>query len=173
MKTVRAKARLTLVTVAAWASLGGPEPVRAQEVPAVLGGVAGLLGGFAVTTGLFVAEARAGRFVYSVEDITTWRWEYLPVPAGVVFGAWAGAYDGELLKRLTLGGGIGLSGGAALGWVAGGALWEGEEGKWAGAVIGGALGLLIGGAVGGVTYDAAEDPVANGTTLGFKDRRFH
>ena len=87
------------LAVATFLSSMVPSKASAQELPAVLGGVAGLFGGFAVTTGIFVAEARAGHFVYSVDDLATVRWEYLPVPLGIVGGIWAGASDADLLRN--------------------------------------------------------------------------
>lgn len=155
------------LTIAVLLFTASPHRLGAQELPAVLGGVAGLLGGFAVTTGLFVAEARAGHFVYSVDDLATWRWEYLPVPVGIVGGAWAGAKDADLLKSLLVGGGVGLGGGVAIGWFVGHAVWAREEGRWAGAVIGGSLGLLLGTVIGGFAYEGEERGTGGGVELGF------
>ena len=150
--------RIPVVAIFLGLTAGAPEHVQAQELAAIAGGAAGLVGGFIVTTSIFVAEARTGRFVYSVDDLATFRVEYLPVPIATVGGAVIGARDEELLGQVLLGSAVGLAGGAAAGWFVGGALWGGEEGKWAGAVIGGALGMVVGGTLLGTSFDSGPGP---------------
>lgn len=136
------------LVLASLAALTQPADARGQPLPMVVGGVAGLLSGYVVTTGIFVAEGRAGRFIYSVDDLATFRLEYIPMPAGLVGGVALAAKDPDLLRHTLGGAALGLTGGVALGWLVGGLVWEGREGEWAGAIIGGALGLLVGGSLG-------------------------
>ncbi|NNF26289.1 MAG: hypothetical protein HKN73_03580 [Gemmatimonadetes bacterium] len=157
--------RRLAIGMALVASASPVATLEAQELGAVAGAGAGLVGGFIVTTGIFVAEARTGRFIYSVDDLATFRWEYLPVPVGMATGAVLGARDAELLGRVALGGAIGIAGGAAVGWFVGQALWEGEEGKWAGAVITGAVGMVVGGILAGASFEDAPEPTRSGEPM--------
>ncbi len=116
----------------------------------IAGGVVGLAVGFFVTLAIFVAEARAGRYVYSLDDLTLWRWESLPTWAGLVVGgvvAWRAPRRGvgALWRGLVA---AGLAG--AAGWWVGPAVWVGRSAPWAGAVLGAAGGLVVGLTVAGV-----------------------
>jgi hypothetical protein len=145
------------MVLASLAALAQPAEARGQALPMLVGGAAGLLGGYVVTTGIFVAESRTGRFIYSLEDLATSRLEYLPMPVGLAGGIAMAAKDPALLRHALGGAGLGLTGGVALGWLVGGLVWEGPEGEWAGAILGGALGLLVGGSIGAGRWSSSDE----------------
>ena len=100
--------------------------------------------GFYLTVTIVVAQARAGYYVYSLDDLAQPRWQLLPTILGVAAGTALG-WKGLPLLVSTLG----LMIGAAVlsipvGWVAGGLIWIGDSGSWAGAVLASGLGLLAG-----------------------------
>ncbi len=151
---VRKAILISVLAVTAAMGISQPIQAQAQIVPAILGAAAGLTGGYVVTNSLFVAEARAGNFIYSTEDLKAARWEYIPMPLGAGGGMLMGISDSALLGKVALGAGIGLAGGATVGWFVGKALWEGPEGQWAGAILGGALGMLVGGTISGIRHSS-------------------
>ncbi len=130
-----------------------PSPASAQTLPAALGAVGGLVVGTYTTLGIYVAEARGGRYLYSADDAISLRLENLPVLAGPVAGLIVGLQDSERLETAGIWGGVGLVSGSALGAPIGRALWGSGEGTWSGAIIGGAAGLVI-----GVVVGALQDP---------------
>lgn len=113
-----------------------------------LGGLAGLvvgaLYGFLLTVVIFVARARAGIFVFSLDDITTLRWEIIPTLLGLVGGAVLGWRDARVLWRTALAGLVGAVPAGVIGWFVGGAVWLGSAGPWAGMVIAVGVGLVTG-----------------------------
>lgn len=136
-----------------------PAKARAQAAPAAYGLVAGATGGVLVTTGVFVAKARAGSFLYSLDDALAPRWELIPAVAMPV-GAFAmGLDDGQRLARSIAWGGAGFAAGAVVGYVVGDLFGETSQARWAGAVIGSAAGVLGGAIWGAASYDA--DPAAD------------
>ena len=127
-------------------ALEAPRPaqkVEAQQVlPALIGGAAGLAAGGYVAIGIVTAQARRGRFLYSTEDALGWH--ATPILIGPTIGFLIGLLDEDRLRRTIIGGGAAAVVGTGVGWLAGLHFWTPPEGKWAGAVIGGAAGLLAG-----------------------------
>lgn len=142
-----------LATIAALA-LGNPERADAQAVPASYGLLAGAAGGVLVTTGVFVAKARGGSFLYSLEDALAPRWELIPAVAMPIGGFAMGLDDGQRLARSIAWGGGGFAIGALVGYGVGDLFGETSQARWAGAVIGSAAGLLSGSIVGAASYEA-------------------
>ena len=124
-----------------------PAPAQAQGWPAaVIGGALGMGAGGYVSLGIVALEARRGEYIYGIDDFLGWR--SVPVLAGAATGVTLGLWDRERLRHTvygTIGGGL-L--GTAVGAVVGREIWPPPEGKWAGAVVGGAAGILVGAAVG-------------------------
>ncbi|MFW6085120.1 MAG: hypothetical protein ACODAA_07900 [Gemmatimonadota bacterium] len=142
------------------AAVAGTHPAkgRAQAVPAAYGLVAGATGGVLVTTGVFVAKARGGSFLYSLEDALAPRWELIPAVAMPIGGFAMGLEDDQRLARSIAWGGAGFAAGALVGYAVGDLFGETSQARWAGAVVGSAAGLLGGSIVGAVTYDADSPP---------------
>lgn len=136
-----------------------PGALRAQDqgrlLPALGGGVLGVAGGGYVALSIIVAESRAGRYIHDFDDVFGWR--SLPVIAGGTLGTALGIYSPERLKRAVVFGFGGMAAGGVLGFGLGQLLWEGPEGKWAGAAIGAGAGLAIAYVVGAITASADED----------------
>lgn len=158
----RAAAVLWVALISPTLVLGTPERAEAQVLPAVLGGVGGLIAGTHVTTGVFVLKSRAtGWVMHSVETLVEPSPELLPLVAGPIAGALLGARSTDRLESAGLWGGAGLLSGSAVGALAGHLLWGNAEGRWAGAVIGSASGLLIG-AIVGAAYGGDESEPGGG-----------
>lgn len=130
----------------------------AQGVPAAYGLVAGTFGGAYVTTGVFVARARAGSYLYSLDDALAPRWEMIPAVVMPVGGFLLGLDDGQRLASSIAWGGAGFAAGALVGLGAGELFGTTSQGRWAGAIIGSAAGLLAGSIYGALTYDAPDEP---------------
>lgn len=128
-------------------------PGRARRlVHGTVGGVVGVGVGFFLTLAIFVAEARAGRYVYSLDDLTLWRWEALPTWTGLVTGAVV-AWRAPRLAWGVLWRGLAVAALAgAAGWGVGPLVWVGRSAPWAGAVLGAAGGLLVGLAAAGAAW---------------------
>lgn len=107
---------------------------------AAIGGVLG----FFLTVAIFVAEARVGRYVYSLDDVTAFRWEMAPTMIGILLGgnlAWG------RLRAFSRGVALAIAVAVVavpIGWFVGPWLWDGRSAPWAGAVLAAAMGLLIG-----------------------------
>lgn len=142
-----------------------PVPAQAQVIPALLGGAGGLVAGAYVTTGVYIAKARAGRFIYSTEEVARVGPELLPVLLLPVSGVVLGAVDGDRLATAGIGAGLGFVGGALLGTGIGHVAWGRSEGRWSGAVIGSAAGLVIGGVLGAFLHSDDEDEALGPTPL--------
>lgn len=142
-----------LATIAALA-LGHPARAGAQAVPAGYGLLAGAAGGVLVTTGVFVAKARGGSFLYSLEDALAPRWELIPAAAMPIGGFAMGLDDDQRLARSIAWGGGGFAVGALVGYGVGDLFGETSQARWAGAVIGSAAGLLGGSIIGAASYEA-------------------
>jgi len=141
--------------------LGGPgaagRPAAAhgqQAVPAAYGALSGAAGGVLVTTGIFVAKARAGSYIYSLDDALAPRWEIVPAVAMPVGGFVVGLDDEQRLARSIAWGSAGFAAGALAGYALGELLSETDQGKWAGAIIGSAAGVLAGSLYGMLSYEA-------------------
>jgi hypothetical protein len=135
-----------------------PGMLRAQEerlLTAVGGGMLGVAGGGYVALSIIVAESRAGRYIHDFDDVFGWR--SLPVIAGGTLGTALGVYSPERLKRAVLFGFGGMAAGGVLGFGLGQLIWEGPEGKWAGAAIGAGAGLAISYIVGAITASGDDD----------------
>ena len=91
---------------------------------------------------IVVAQARARKFIFAMEDLVAFRWELLPIVAGLVGGFLLGWKRPRALPWVTTAALGGLFIGVALGPLIGGLLWSDDAGKWAGAVIFGAIGLV-------------------------------
>lgn len=125
----------------------------AQAVPAGYGLLAGAAGGVLVTTGVFVAKARGGSFLYSLDDALAPRWELIPAVAMPIGGFAMGLDDGQRLARSIAWGGAGFAAGALVGYGIGDLLGDTSQARWAGAVIGSAAGVLGGSILGAASYE--------------------
>lgn len=118
-------------------------PASAQNLLAgAAGGVAGMAAGGYLALSLTVAEARAGRYLTSMDEFLGWR--SAPVLIGGATGAGVGLFDPDRLGRSALYGSIGTAAGLGAGLVIGPLIWPGREGRWAGAAIGAGIGMVIG-----------------------------
>ncbi|HSM05615.1 MAG TPA: hypothetical protein VK858_13455 [Longimicrobiales bacterium] len=130
----------------------------ATRVVGVLVGV--LLGtflGFFVTMAIFVAQARQGIYLFSLDDISPVHWEAVPTYLGSVAGGWAGWHGRRVLVP---GAGFAVAGAlllAIVGWFVGSWLWPETSGPWAGAVMAAALGIVAGVAAAGVRIARDEE----------------
>lgn len=147
------------VLLAASLLFARPAPAPAQAVPAAYGLITGTISGVYVSTGIFVARARAGSFLYSLEDAIAVRWELAPAVLMPLSGVVLGAVDGQRLAESIKWGGAGFAAGAVAGLGVGLLLSDGEgrESEWSGAIIGSAAGLLAGSLYGILSYDGDED----------------
>lgn len=104
--------------------------------------IGGALVGFVVTLAIVVAKARARQFIFAMEDLVAFRWELLPILAGLIGGFRLGLKRPRALPWVTTASLGGLFIGVAVGPLVGALLWPDEAGKWAGGVICGAIGLV-------------------------------
>lgn len=157
---IRALVRAGTALLLAGVLLGGiPRATAAQGVPAAYGFVAGTFGGAYVTTGVFVAKARAGSYLYSLDDALAPRWEIVPAVAMPIGGFLLGLDDGQRLASSLAWGSAGFAVGALVGLGTGELFGTTSQGRWAGAIIGSAAGLLAGSIYGALTYDPPVGPV--------------
>lgn len=145
---------MTLLMLAVALHAGTPRTASAQGVPAAYGLVAGTFAGAYVTTGVFVAKARAGSFLYSLDDALAPRWEVIPAVAMPIGGLLVGLDDGQRLASTIAWGSAGFAVGTLVGLGAGELFGTTRQGRWAGAIIGSAAGLLVGSIYGTLSYDA-------------------
>lgn len=161
--------RLATVGVLVTAGLfGTPRPSTAQAVPAAYGLFAGTVGGVYVTTGIFVAKARTGAYIYSLEDALVPRWELIPVAVMPVGSLVLGLADDQRLANSIKWAGAGFVTGAAVGLGLGTLFGERGEGQWAGAIIGSAAGLFAGSIYGALSHDEGEGGGMEGPVLSFR-----
>lgn len=142
-----------VVLLAAAAHTVTPRTAEAQGVPAAYGFVAGTFAGGYVTTGVFVAKARAGSYLYSLDDALAPRWEVIPAVAMPIGGFLVGLDDGQRLASSIAWGSAGFAVGTLVGLGAGELFGTTSQGRWAGAIIGSAAGLLAGSLYGALSYD--------------------
>jgi len=142
-------------------SLEAPR-LEAQALPALAGGLGGALAGGVTTLGIFVTRSRAGQFIFDLGDVRELRLETLPPLVFPVAGAVLGATAPDRLRGVSIGAGLGLLAGGAVGVALGAVISETPEGRWAGGIIGSAAGLLVGAVVGGLTADSR---AGNGPSL--------
>jgi hypothetical protein len=107
--------------------------------------IGGAVVGFALTLATVVARARAGSYIFALDELAEFRWETLPMLIGLLVGALLGWLRPRAIDLATLWGFMAGAAGLVLGIVIGGILWGEGEGQWAGAIIFGALGLAGGG----------------------------
>ena len=100
--------------------------------------------GFALTLAIIVAKARFRYFIFAMEDLAAFRWELLPVLAGLVGGFLLGMRRPRAIPWATACGLGALLLGVLVGVLLGGVLWHDEAGPWAGAVIFGGVFLVAG-----------------------------
>jgi len=138
--------------------LGTPRPSAAQAgaVPAAYGLFTGTVAGVYVSTGIFVAKARTGAYLYSLEDALSLRWELAPVVVMPIGGVVLGLDDDQRLANSLKWAGAGFVAGAAVGIGVGSLFHETGEGQWAGGVIGSAAGLLAGSIYGALSHDGGD-----------------
>lgn len=110
----------------------------------VLATAGGAVIGFVATLGIVVAMARAGQYVFALEELVALRWETLPIVFGAAAGAVLAATHPRALDRATGWGFGALAAGILVGIPAGHTFWGPGEGQWAGGIIFGALGLVAG-----------------------------
>lgn len=153
----RLLAALLVLGLGAPGAAGRPDAAHAQQaVPAAYGALAGAAGGVLVTTGIFVAKARAGSYIYSLDDALAPRWEIVPAVVMPVGGFVMGLDDEQRLARSITWGSAGFAVGALAGYAVGELLSETDQGKWAGAIIGSAAGVLAGSLYGMLSYEAED-----------------
>ena len=118
-------------------------PAEAQNLLAgAAGGAAGVAAGGYLSLAVAVAEARAGRYLTSMEEFLGWR--SAPVLIGGATGAAVGLFDPPRLQRTVIYGAGGTAAGLAIGLVLGPVFWDGPEARWAGGAIGAGVGMVIG-----------------------------
>ena len=100
--------------------------------------------GFIVTLALVVAQARAGKYIFGLDDLLAFRWDVLPIPLGAVAGFLLARKRPHSVAWATACGFAALVLGVVTGALVGGLTREPDVGRWAGGVIGGAVGLLLG-----------------------------
>ena len=115
-----------------------------HAVIATLATIGGAVTGFIVTLALVVAQARTGSYIFGLDDLLAFRWDVLPVPIGAILGYRLGRKRPHSVAWATACGAGALLLGVVTGALLGGLAWEGEVGRWAGGVIGGAIGLVVG-----------------------------
>lgn len=143
--------------------LQAPASASAQLGSAAGGVGAGLVGGAVVSMGVITLRARAGHYLFGADPF---HWEVLPVPLAMVAGGVLGYQDPDRLRRAAGWGGGGMALGALGGALAGRLFWEGDEGPWAGALVGGAMGFLAGAVAGGLSWeDGGAAPLSAGLRL--------
>lgn len=135
---------------------GSPRSSPAQAVPAAYGLFTGTVAGVYVTTGIFVAKARTGAYLYSMEDALTPRWELIPIATMPIGGLVLGFADDQRLASSIKWAGAGFVAGAAVGLGASTLLHKTGEGQWAGAVIGSAAGVLAGSIYGALSHEGGD-----------------
>lgn len=166
MKCLR---RLTAVGVLVAAGLLGiSRPSPAQAIPAAYGLFVGTVGGVYVTTGIFVAKARTGAYIYSLEDALVPRWELVPAAVMPIGSLMLGLVDDQRLANSIKWAGAGFVAGAAVGLGIGTLFHERSEGQWAGAIIGSAAGLLAGSIYGVLAHDDDDGGGVEGPILSFR-----
>jgi hypothetical protein len=118
-----------------------PTSLYGQAGPTAAGTLLGTAGGAYLSLALTTAAARAGHYVYSPKQGI---WRMTPIPVGAVAGGVLGYQGADHLRDATRLGLVGFAAGTAVGAAFGSLVWEGAEGIWSGAVIGGGVGLLAG-----------------------------
>lgn len=142
------------------ALLTSPGRAEAQAVAGLYGVITGTAGGVYTSTAIFVAKARTGSYVYSIEDALTPRWELIPVAGMAIGGGVIGLTDEQRLANGVKWGAAGFAAGAIVGLAAGTLFASDEhrsEDQWAGAIIGSAAGMLAGSIYGALAYDSDPD----------------
>lgn len=143
------------------ASLVASRPPRAeaQVVPAAYGLITGTISGAYITTGIFVAKARLGSYLYSSDEALALRWEVAPIVLMPITSLAVGLDDGQRLAESIKWGGAGFALGAVAGFGVSALIIraEGREDEWASTVIGSAAGLLAGSLYGALSYEGGED----------------
>jgi len=146
-----------------------PRTASAQAVPAAYGLVTGTVSGIYVSTAIFVAKARTGAYIYSLDDALAPRWELIPVAIMPIGSLVVGLDDGQRLANSVRWAAAGFATGAVVGLGLGTLLRaDGGEGQWAGAIIGSAAGLLAGTLYGLVSYDGDQGDPSGGPMLTFR-----
>lgn len=107
--------------------------------------VGGAVVGFALTLATVVARARAGSYIFALDELAEVRWETLPIVIGCAIGGLLGWLRPRAIDHATFWGFVAGVAGVLLGIPLGALLWGAGEGQWAGAIVFGALGLAGGG----------------------------
>ena len=156
---------LALALLLAASQLAHPPRAEGQAVPAAYGFISGSAAGLLVTTGIFVAKARAGSYLYSLDDMLAPRWEIVPAFGMPIGAAVLGIADEQRLASSVAWGAGGFAVGALAGYGVGALFSDTDQGKWAGAIIGAAAGVLAGSIYGVAAHDGG-DPVPGGLSPG-------
>jgi hypothetical protein len=115
-----------------------------HTVVALLAITGGAVMGFIITLALVVAQARAGTYIFGLDDLIAFRWDILPIPVGALAGFRLARKRPHSVAWATACGFGALVLGVITGALVGGLTREPDVGRWAGGVIGGATGLVIG-----------------------------
>jgi hypothetical protein len=111
---------------------------------ALLATAGGAVMGFIVTLALVVAQARAGTYIFGLDDLVAFRWDILPIPIFAFAGFRLARKRPHSVSWATACGFGAMVLGVITGALLGGLTREPDVGHWAGGVIGGAVGLIIG-----------------------------
>jgi hypothetical protein len=112
---------------------------------AVLAVIGGAIAGFALTLAIVVARARAGSYIFGLEELAEMRLETLPIALAALAGAVLGIRDPTAVDRAAVWGFAACFAGALIGIPMGRLMWGAGEGPWAGAIVFGAIGFAGGG----------------------------
>jgi len=115
-----------------------------HAVVTTLATIGGMVMGFIVTLAIVVAKAGAGYYIFAMEDLAAARWELLPILLGGIAGFRIGRKRPHSVSWATVCGFGGLLLGIVIGALAGPIFRPDSAGRWAGAVVAGAIGLVAG-----------------------------
>jgi hypothetical protein len=152
--------RVLLLTLVLLCTVELPRPVTAvsQDWSVLGGGALGAATGSWLAVAFLTARARAGDPLDTREEAIIGT--AVPMIAGFATGLAIGTFAEDHLGGTVLWGIAGWATGIGIGGSLGGHIWDDPSGRWAGAVLGGAVGLLVGGTVGYITSGTEPNPTA-------------
>lgn len=150
---------LALVALVLATAAATPAPAQAQSSDALTvtaGAAGGVVSGVVVTLGWVVERAAIEQqYLHDATDLVgLLGTPLLVMPAA---GVTLAVIDPDMLRAAGVGAGVGVVAGAAGGVVLGHVIAGGQEGRWAGGIMGAAAGLLAGAAFAATTHALAAD----------------